>query len=426
MTDTIFAVSSGGPPAAIAVMRVSGPAAFDAVRQLTGALPTSRRASLRTLRNQAGVSLDRALILTFPGPTTATGEDLAEFHLHGGRAVVLAVEQALAILPGLRPAVAGEFTRRALENGRLDLAQAQGLADLLAAETEGERKAAFAATEGEISRAVTGWLSRIAQASAQVEALLDYSDEDDVASADYGSVAAEIEAMTRDIAAVLDRPTVERLREGITVVLAGPPNAGKSSLFNALLSRDAAIVTPQAGTTRDTIEAVVQRAGIAFTLIDTAGLREETVDPIEQLGIARTDQAIRRADLVLWLGAPGEAPARSIRVHARSDVPGRETVPVGSVATSANVSASVAHLWTHLQQRATEIIPPPATALLHRQQRTHVEAAHAALRHAMVESDLLLVAEQLRIARVHLASLLGIDATEAMLDALFARFCVGK
>lgn len=426
MNDTIFAVSSGRPPAAIAVLRVSGPAAFTAMHRLAGACVTPRRATLRTIRDTAGAPLDRALVLAFPGPTTATGEDLVEFHLHGGRAVVAAVEAALAAIPALRPAVAGEFTRRALENGRLDLAQAQGLADLLAAETEAERKSAFAAAEGEISRAVSGWLTRISQLSAQVEASLDYSDEDDVASSDLSHITSEIAHLASEIASVLDRPTVERLREGVTVVLAGPPNAGKSSLFNALLARDAAIVTPQAGTTRDTLEAVVQRGGQAFMLIDTAGLRQHTDDAIERIGIERADQAIGRADLVLWLGDPGEAPDGSTLVHARADAPDRPPLPDGALATAIDDPASINALWTHLQQRAAEIIPASSGALLHREQRERVIRAHGSLTQATVETDLLLMAEQLRTARVDLASLLGVDATEAMLDALFARFCVGK
>ncbi|SEL65777.1 tRNA modification GTPase trmE [Sphingomonas palmae] len=426
MNDTIFAVSSGRPPAAIAVLRVSGPAAFTAMYRLAGASITPRKATLRTIRDPAGAPLDRALVLAFPGPTTATGEDLVEFHLHGGRAVVAAVETALGALPGLRPAVAGEFTRRALENGRLDLAQVQGLADLLAAETEAERKSAFAAAEGEISRAVAGWLSRISQASAQIEAALDYSDEDDVASSDLSHITAEVADLASEIASVLDRPTVERLREGVTIVLAGPPNAGKSSLFNALLARDAAIVTSQAGTTRDTLEAVVQRGGTAFVLIDTAGLRQHTDDAIERIGMERADRAIGRADLVLWLGDPGKAPDGAVLVHARADAPDRAPAPTNALATAVNDPASIAALWTHLQQRAAEIIPAPSGALLHREQRERVIRAHVSLTQATVETDLLLMAEQLRTARVDLASLLGVDATEAMLDALFARFCVGK
>jgi tRNA modification GTPase len=426
VTDTIYALSSGRPPAAIAVLRISGPDAIPAGRRLAGDLPPTRTAALRTLRTAAGEPLDRALVLVFPGPKTATGEDLVELHLHGGRAVVAAVEAELATLPGLRHAIAGEFTRRALEHGRIGLAEAQGLADLLAAETEAERKSAFAAAEGEISRQVAAWLSRIAHLSALVEASLDYSDEDDVAAAPLVAIHDDIADLATTIAAVLARPTVERLREGITVVFAGPPNAGKSSLFNALLARDAAIVTDQAGTTRDVLEASVQRDGTNFVLIDTAGLRADTEDAIERIGIARAGNAIARADILLWLGEAADAPEGATIVHARSDASDRANAPAGAHATSITDQASIQALWNHLHQRATTIMPPVSTALLHQQQRERVAVAHAALTHATVESDLLLVAEQLRTARTHLASLLGVDATEVMLDALFARFCVGK
>ncbi|WP_375273012.1 tRNA uridine-5-carboxymethylaminomethyl(34) synthesis GTPase MnmE [Sphingomonas sp.] len=424
--DTIFAVSSGRPPAAIAVVRISGSAAIDAVRRLGGSVPAPRRAALRTLRSAAGDPLDRALVLVFPGPATATGEDLAELHLHGGRAVIAAVEAELGSLPGLRPALAGEFTRRALEHGRLDLAEAQGLADLLAAETEAERKSAFAASEGEISREVAGWLAQIAHFSALVEASLDYSDEDDVAAHSTDAIRDDVARLAADIATVLARPTVERLREGVTVVLAGPPNAGKSSLFNALLARDAAIVTAQAGTTRDVLEASVQRGGAAFVLIDTAGIRGDTDDDIERIGIARAGDAMARADILLWLGDPDDAPDAAMFIHSRSDASGRQPAPAGALATSITDPSSIEALWNHLQRGAAAIMPPVTSALLHQQQRERVVHAHAALIRATTEADLLLVAEHLRAARTDLSSLLGVDATEAMLDALFARFCVGK
>lgn len=424
--DTIFALSSGRPPAGIAILRVSGPDAFVAARRIAQTVPEPRRAALRTLRSGAGEPLDRALVIAFPGPATVTGEDLIELHLHGGRAVVAAVEAELATFPGLRPARAGEFTRRALEHGRLDLAEAQGLADLLAAESEAERKSAFAAAEGEISRQVAGWLGRIAHVSALVEASLDYSDEDDVAATSASKIRGDIAGLAATIASVLARPTVERLREGITVVLAGPPNAGKSSLFNALLARDAAIVTAQAGTTRDVLEANVQRGGSNYVLIDTAGLRGETDDAIERIGIARASDAMARADILLWLGDPADAPAGATIVHARCDAADRLVAPAGAIATAITDAGSIEALWNHLQHHAATIMPPVSSALLHHQQRKRVVLAFAALEHAAVETDLLLVAEQLRTARTHLASLLGVDATEAMLDALFARFCVGK
>ena len=262
MRDTIFAVSSGAAPAAIAVIRISGADAFAAGRALAGTLPEPRRAGLRLLRD-AEIALDQALVLAFPGPATATGEDLLELHCHGGRAIVRAVETALARQPGLRPALPGEFTRRALANGRIDLAQAEGLADLIAAETEGARRAALAAADGAVSRAAAAWTDRLLELSARVEALIDFADEDDVpaAPAEVVRLKDAIRGLAGELSEAAGRPPVERLRDGIRVVLAGPPNSGKSSLLNALAEREVAIATPIAGTTRDRIEFPVVRGG---------------------------------------------------------------------------------------------------------------------------------------------------------------------
>ncbi|MFA5969830.1 MAG: tRNA uridine-5-carboxymethylaminomethyl(34) synthesis GTPase MnmE, partial [Sphingomonas sp.] len=333
---TIFAVSSGTPPAAIAVMRISGPAACAAGRALCGALPPPRQASLRAVRHPvSGDLLDRAILLWFDGPATATGEDLVELHLHGGRAIVASVTGALGSMPGLRPAEPGEFTRRALAAGRIDLAEAEGLADLLVAETESQRRRALSAAEGEVSRAVGRWSDRVLLLSAQVEALLDFSDEDDVASEGATDEISEgIAALGVEIDEVLATPPVERLRDGLRVVLAGPPNAGKSTLLNTLAARDAAIVSPIAGTTRDRIEAPLVRDGIAYVLTDTAGLAAETADPIEALGIERTGQAIAQADILLWLGdTPPPAHPTMIWLYPRLDE--RPPCPVGRLGLSA-------------------------------------------------------------------------------------------
>lgn len=273
--DTIFALSSGMPPAAIAIIRISGSAAFDAVRQLAGRVPAPRHASLAILRNAEGEELDRALTLVFPGPDSATREDLAELHLHGGRAVVRAVEAALAALPELRQAEAGEFTRRAFANGQIDLNEAEGLADLLTAETEWQRRAATAMTSGAFSRQIEQWRTELLNLSALTEAALDFSDEGDVEEQDNHLISNACVGLHDAIAAILSAPAAEKLRDGLRVVLGGPPNSGKSTLLNALVARDAAIVSDIAGTTRDAIEVPVAVDGIPLLFIDTAGLRDE-------------------------------------------------------------------------------------------------------------------------------------------------------
>ncbi|RZK00971.1 MAG: tRNA uridine-5-carboxymethylaminomethyl(34) synthesis GTPase MnmE, partial [Novosphingobium sp.] len=300
MTDTIFALSSGAPPAAIGVVRISGSRAGEALITLAGALTPPRHAAFRRLRDRAGAVLDEAMVLWLPGPGTATGEDTVELHCHGGRAVIAAVETALEAC-GLRRATAGEFTRRAFANGRIDLAEAEGLADLLAAETELQRKSALAMAGGAFSRQVELWRERVLAASAAVEAVLDFADEDDVAVLPDG-FAARLEALEGEIGEWLERPRAEALREGFRVVLAGPPNAGKSTLFNALVESEAAITAPIAGTTRDVLTRPVAIAGVPFLFVDTAGLRDEAGDAIEAIGVERARDELGQADLVLWLG----------------------------------------------------------------------------------------------------------------------------
>lgn len=426
--DTIFAVSSGAPPAAIAVLRVSGPEAFAAAAQLAATLPAPRRAGLRALHDPAsGELLDRALVLTFPGPRSASGEDLVEFHLHGGRAVVRAVEAALAALPGLRAAEPGEFTRRALLHGRLDLSEAEGLGDLLMAETEAQRRSAVRTAEGGVRRQVEAWTGRLLALAAQVEAQLDHSDEDDVAGADsLAALHAAAAALAHDIAAVTARPPVDRLRDGLRVVLAGPPNAGKSTLLNAMAEREAAIVSPIAGTTRDRIEVPVVRDGTAWLLIDTAGLAEATADPIEAIGIDRARAALDAADIVLWLGDdPPPAHPALLWVHARADLAGRDAAGK-DVAVSAASGSGVDALWEALSRIAGDLLPPPDLLALNRRQRDLAAEAGQGLDRAALQHDLLLLAEELRSARRAFDAITGRVGVEAMLDALFARFCIGK
>lgn len=422
------------PPAGVAVVRISGLAAGRALLALAGSLPAPRRASLRDVRDSGGRLLDRALVLWLPGPGSATGEDMAELHLHGGRAVVDAVLAALGMLPGLRAAEAGEFTRRAVLNGRMDLTEAEGLADLLAAETAIQHRHALAMSGGALGRAVQSWQERLLGLSARAEALLDFADEDDVAAdaAALAALGADSAALAADLGGWLAVPPAERLRDGIEVVIAGPPNSGKSTLINALAMREAAIVSPVAGTTRDIVEVPLALDGIAFRFADTAGLRDDGGDAIEAIGIERARSRIEGAELVLWLGAPEDAPAHPglIRVAAQADV--RMTSPEWPAATarsdvvvSAQTGAGLADLHAVVVERAKALLPRVGEVALNRRQRTELRAAHAALATAEC-SDALLLAEALRMARLACDRLTGQAGTEQMLDALFGRFCIGK
>ena len=422
--DTIVALSSGAPPAAIGIVRISGPRAFAAAEALAGTLPPLRRAAVRALRAPEGVVLDRALVLTFAGPATATGDDVVELHCHGGRAVVRAIEEALVAQPGLRRAEPGEFTRRALTAGRIDLAEAEGLADLLAAETETQRRAAMASVEGAVSRKVAGWSQRSLALAAQVEALLDFSDEGDVVL-DLGPITGEAQALAGDIAAVLANPPVERLRDGVRVVLAGAPNSGKSTLLNALAEREAAIVSPISGTTRDRIEVPVVRNGIAWLLTDTAGLRDANADPIEAIGIGRAREAIAAADIVLWLDdAP--PPPGALAIHPRADQPDRSPLLEGRLAVSARTGEGMMLLWDALAARARTLLPRLDRLVLNARQRDLCRAAQEELVVIAPDLDPLLIAEHLRRARRAFDRITGAADVEDMLDALFGRFCIGK
>ncbi|MES2046286.1 MAG: tRNA uridine-5-carboxymethylaminomethyl(34) synthesis GTPase MnmE [Pseudomonadota bacterium] len=424
--DTIFAVSSGAPPAAIAVIRISGRAAFAAGAALAGPMPRPRSAALRVLRNAAGAVLDRALVLAFPGPNSATGEDIVELHVHGGRAVIRAIEAALAAQPGLRVAEPGEFTRRALLSGRIDLTEAEGLGDLLSAETETQRRAAVMVAEGGLRRLAEGWTDRVVSLAAAVEAAIDFSDEDDVPPAHIEMITAGARRLAGEMAAMLATPPVERLRDGLRVVIAGPPNSGKSTLLNAMAEREAAIVSPISGTTRDRIEVPIARDGIAYVFTDTAGLADMSDDPIERIGIERAGEAIRGADILLWLGDDAK-PDGAIWVYPRVDL--AERAGAGGdrdVAISAKNGSGLPALWSAIAARAATLLPPADAVALNQRQRRLIDEARAWLMRAADETDTLLVAEQLRVAMRALHQLTGRSDVEAMLDALFGRFCIGK
>lgn len=425
MTDTIFALSSGAPPAAIGVIRISGPAAGSALAALARRQPEPRRASLVKLRDGAGEVLDSVLALWLPGPGTATGEDMAELHCHGGRAVIAAVEGALAALPKLRRATPGEFTRRAFANGRIDLAEAEGLADLLSAETELQRRSALAMAGGAFSRQVDAWRDRVLGASAAVEAVLDFADEDDVAVLP-DDFAAKIDDLVKEIDAWLERPRAEVLREGYRVVISGPPNAGKSTLFNALIESEAAITAPIAGTTRDVLTRPVAIAGVPFLFVDTAGLRDEAGDAIEAIGVARARGELGQADLVLWLGAEGEGPEGAWEIAPQSDRAGAPVKMAPRHRVSAVTGEGLFALRADLVECARGSLPRPGEAALNARQHALLLRARDALGGVGRVSDPLLVAEQLRLARIAFDALIGRATTEDMLDALFGRFCIGK
>jgi len=298
--DTIYALSSGRPPAAIAVIRMSGAHAGTALQALTGRIPSARRASLVRVRDPIGGEIiDEALGLWFPGPHSETGEDMAELHIHGGRAVIAATLKALGHVGGLRHAEAGEFTRRAFENGRMDLTAVEGLADLIGAETEAQRRQAFEHLKGLLGERAETWRQQLIEALALVEAGIDFADEDDVPKAGMAQAIERIGPLAREIEKAC-AGTGERLREGLRVAIAGPPNAGKSTLFNRLARREAAIVSPFPGTTRDVLEVHLDLGGFPVNVLDTAGIRE-TDDPVEREGVRRAREQAAQASLILWV-----------------------------------------------------------------------------------------------------------------------------
>jgi len=426
--DTIVALSSGRPPAAVAIIRTSGPQAFSACEAIAGELPVARRPSLKSLRApQDGEVIDRALVLRFDGPGSATGENIVEYQCHGGRAVVDVLLGVLTSLPGMRLAQPGEFTHRAFANGRIDLTEAEGLADLLEAETEAQRKAALFAADGGIRRQVARWSEAVVGLSAQAEAAIDYVGDEDETSLDLSRLQGEADQIASEIAGWLSRPRVERLKEGVRVVAAGPPNVGKSSLINALCESDRAIVTDIPGTTRDVIEIPVGHRGLPFLLIDTAGMRE-TGDVVERIGVEKAEAEAERADILLWLGNQCDAPDHSLAlmVHSKADLAGREQAPEGSWPVSVLTGQGLADLWTRLHALAATILPEEGQAALNRRQSECLEQCRSDLASASTSQDVILVAHHLSSARTNFDRLTGRSGVEDMLDALFGRFCLGK
>jgi tRNA modification GTPase len=442
--DTIFALSSGRPPAAIAVVRISGSAAGRVLEKLGGRLPVPRVATLVTLRRAEGAAIDDAVVLFFPAPHSATGEDIAELQVHGSRAVLAAIFEELGDIDGLRAAEAGEFTRRAFENGKLDLTEAEGLDDLIHADTEAQRRQALRQFKGLLGERAQDWRTRIIEASALVEAGIDFSDEGDVPDELIAPARATITALRGEIEDALSSAARgERLREGLVVAIAGPPNAGKSTLLNCLARREAAIVSPHAGTTRDVIEVQLDLDGFPVVLLDTAGIRD-TRDPVEEEGVRRARTRAAEADLVLWLTDPTAdlvPPGAELGnggpvwlVETKADlVPGeRGTLPArASVAfrISATDGSGLPELTAALAGFAGEYFAAGESGLVTRaRQKALLETAAAALRRAgqVVDGADEILAEELRVAAHTLGRLLGKVDVEDILDKIFKDFCIGK
>lgn len=438
---TIYALSSGHGKAGVAVIRISGRQSGPTLRRLTGVMTRPRFVSLKAIRDPAsGEIIDRSLIIWFPGPKSFTGEDMAELHIHGGRAVTEAVFSLLASLEGLRPAEPGEFARRAFANGKLDLTEVEGLADLIDAETQAQRRQAMRQSSGALRALYDGWRSRLIEALARIEAELDFSDEGDVPDEVANASRAIVRALRDEIAAHLaDKRGGEILRDGLRVVIAGPPNAGKSSLMNALAQRDVAIVSAEAGTTRDVIEVRLDLDGFPVILMDTAGIRE-AAGVIEQEGIRRALERANDADLVLWLrdatdpdsGPPAEltvADGKSIldtvnKIDLAPDHVTSAALPL-SVKTGAGLDRLVARLSEEVRKAADIGESPAITRARHRRE---LERCAAALTRFLDGSfgDLELRAEDLREAATALGRLTGRVDVEDILDKIFADFCIGK
>lgn len=438
--DTIFAVSSGTGRTAVSVIRVSGPAASQVLERIAPPLPKPRFAAFRKLRHpDSGEDFDHALVLWFPGPKSETGEDACELQVHGGRAVLAATFAALSAIPGCRQAGPGEFARRAFENGKLDLTAAEGLADLIDAETDAQRRQALRQSSGELARLYDQWREAIIEARGLLEAAIDFSDEPDVESQAAAKGLAEAARLSDEIQRHLaDGRRGEIVRDGFRIVLAGPPNVGKSSLMNAMARRDVAIVSDEPGTTRDVVEARLDLGGYMAIVADTAGLRDAT-GSIEREGIRRARQRAETADLILWLidattpvlSIPADLAGRGTRVlRILNKIDAADTLhqPAVDYAVSARTGQGLPGLITAISRLVSDATAGDEIAITQARHRQHLEDCLEALTRAHPTSQLgiELAAEQLRLAADALGRIVGRIDPEDVLDQVFARFCIGK
>ncbi len=433
-TETIYALSSGAVPAGLAVIRISGPKVEDVVRSMVSGTVPARTTSLRTIRTRNGDVLDNGLVLFFPGPNSFTGEDVVEFHLHGGRAVVSAVYRELGAFDGMRQALAGEFSRRAFENGKLDLLEIEGLADLISAETEMQRRLALEQSSGGLSAIYEAWAKRLTRGRALIEAELDFPDEDDVPGSVSDQVWSDMAELTKEIRQHLGMAkTGEIIRDGFKVVIAGLPNAGKSSLMNALVRRDIAIVTDIAGTTRDVLSTDLDIDGFLVKLYDTAGLRE-TEEVVEREGIRRARTAMASADLVIYIEdmsvqpEGSTAPSSALRVGTKADLPAVSSNPY-DVTISVETGAGLDQLRQAMGDRLREMVPPHSLAMPTRTRHNDslaecISAIERAIANDCVDLDIR--AEELRMAGTALGRITGRVDVENLLDVIFGEFCIGK
>jgi tRNA modification GTPase len=434
--DTIYAVSTAPGRAAIAVVRVSGPGASNALQALVGDPPPERRAALRRVRDAGGATIDQALVLWFPGPNSETGEDVAEFHLHGGRAIIEATLEALSHVPGLRAAEPGEFTRRAVENGKLDLTRAEALADLIDAETPAQRKQALSQYQGVLGDLYEDWRARLIAVLAWAEAAIDFSDEELPPDLEE-RLRAPAEALHAEMRRHLDDSRAgEITREGLFLTVIGAPNAGKSSLVNALARRDIAIVSETPGTTRDVLETRLNLTGHVVHLADTAGLRE-TTDAIESEGVRRALARAAASDMTLlvldgtardpFAGLDEQAIARAtLTVWNKCDLawPALRKGLGISARTGEGLDTLVARLGDEVRARLER--PREAPVMTRARHRECVTAAADSLSRALSETQTDLVAEDLRLALRAIGRLTGRVDVEELLDSIFRDFCIGK